>query len=477
MNHALGNAQASPPASNDGGDSEESQLELALEMSKRHAQVEQSEAQTYNEQFARAIEASDRLYSNDKDREDAHEMFYADALESSREHAAEAEFADAVMRRKRQRTSDSNAGSWDCPACTFTNRPYRPKCDMCGGRPGPHVLTFRDIGKLRFGAEIEIIIPNGKEDGFDLKSIAKDLTRLGTAVTFCGYNKQTSEQWKLVTDASIRGESSKDLCFELVSPVLCGDGPDGLGSLRLIMENVRRLGVATNTSCGFHVHVDATLAEGQAIPEMASLKGLARVAQCFVSLENAFDLLVTLTWSEETQSNGRRTNRNRYCRSNRYSFGADSNRQRWGKIGSANSLHRLVGLINPNNDRYMKLNMTNITSSSRPSTVEFRHHGGVEDLAEVEAWVRLILRFCERASQRCAESGACLLHERAGALDELKALFALVDCEGLEQFFVTDRKLFGERRLKNEWQCRRCGRSFLSSRSLSQHVEATRHFH
>jgi hypothetical protein len=66
--------------------------------------------------------------------------------------------------------------------------------------------------------------------------------------------------------------------------------------------------------------------------------------------------------------------------------------------------------------------------------------------------VRLVVRFCERASQHCATSAACCLREDATPRDELQALSVLVGCEGLEHFFVVDRrKLFEGRRLANDW--------------------------
>jgi hypothetical protein len=352
--------------------------------------------------------------------------------------------------------------------------------------------------------EIESIVPDGKRDGYTLESIAKDLTRLGSGsagpkVVFMGYSHETTIQdWKIVTDSSLSSENG-DLCFELVSPVLQGEGMAGLESFRAVMANVRKLGIATNASCGFHVHVDATSSTGtsvtndydddstnetqqqhqQAVLEMGTLEGLKRVAQCFCSLENAFDLLVARTTRHNSNNDhagsGRRADRNDFCRSNRLAFGSLSNRQQWEQIASAQSLKALVGMVNPGNDRYRKLNLTNTCRPTRPSTCEFRHHGGVEELQEAEAWVRLVVRFCERASQQCHASAACCLREDATPRDELQALFVLVDCEGLEQFFVVDRKLFVDRPLANDWECGSCSRTFANSRALSQHTAATGH--
>jgi hypothetical protein len=365
------------------------------------------------------------------------------------------------------RSEGKRFGCWDCPSCTLVNSPYANQCSTCQAKPPIHVLVFNPLPSIRFGLEIEIVIPFGKRDGFTLQSVAKNLTLLGPEkVEFLGYTHETTRFWKIISDSSIRG-SDQDLCFELVSPVLQGDA--GLAQLRSVMDNVRRIGISTNASCGFHVHVDA---EGGS--PLSNLEALKSVSRCFVSVENAFDALVTHDGSTDNNVSNRRTNRNRYCQSNRIAFGQMSNRQRWNKISSANNTGHLVRLMNPDNDRYRKLNLTNLTKRDRPSTCEFRHHGGVQDLQEAEAWVRLVLRFCENAAKK-KNTPVCLLPEGSPVKDEVRALFDLVECHGLEQMFSIDRKLFLEERMKNVWRCKVCKRPFNDSRSLSQHCSAVGH--
>jgi hypothetical protein len=371
-----------------------------------------------------------------------------------------------------ERTETRYQGSWDCPVCTFLNLPYHAICGTCQSEAPSHVLTFKPFPQdLRFGLEIEIIIPFGKRDGFTYESIASSLSDIiPEKVEFTGYTHKTSQHWKIVTDSSIKPNNhgtDNDLCFELVSPILVGDKEQGLGQLRNIMDAVRRIGIASNTSCGFHVHVDAE--KGSSM--LSSLNAIKAICQSFVSVENAFDVIV----SDQTfDMYGRRTNRNRYCNSNRILFGQMSNKQRWNNIGSARSMKHLVDIMNPQNDRYRKLNLTNLIKHDRPSTLEFRHHGGVENLQEAEAWVRFVLRFCQNAVRRASDE-ICLLSEYASVADEIRALFTLVGCEGLEQFFTVDRKLFFESRIKNDWMCKVCKKKFSNSRSLSQHCISVRH--
>ena len=396
--------------------------------------------------------------------DESHALYEAD-LQHHNEKALSQAMNRTLENARAFRSKERHEGSWDCVFCTVRNMPYRPKCECCARPPPPHVLVFREMPQqFRYGCEIEIILPHGKRDGFTLDLLAKQMTKMGPpSVKFMGYSHETTEFWKIVTDRSLVGNNQHlDLAFELVSPVLQGE--EGLIALRMIMENVRRLGIATNHTCSFHVHVDSE--PGSAL---GSLGALQRVAQCFLSLENAFDVLVS--------SVSRRANRNQFCRSNRLSFGPKSNRQRCDDIRASTSLDDLVDLVNPNQDRYHKLNMTNLVHADRPSTCEFRHYGGVANLLEAEAWVRLIVLFCQEAALN--GDAVCLLPESSSAKMELCELFHLVDCPGLEQFFTLERRLFddndGSLLLTNLWDCKVCRRTFATSRALAQHMTASSH--
>jgi len=396
-----------------------------------------------------------------------------ESLQSHREHLQRQQLNSYATNYIVSRTETKVEGAWDCPSCTFLNPPYAPKCEACRFEAPQHVLTYRPFPQnVRFGIEIEIIVPLGKRDGFTLDSISEQLTLLGPhRVTHEQYRHQQNDlgrtHWKIVTDSSIHpGRPGHDLCFELVSPILMG--APGLNQIRDMLDAIRRIGIEQNKSCGFHVHVDAE--DGQSITSFSTLRQLKRIARAFVALENAFDLIV----GEARRAGGRKSNKNKYCQSNRIAFGQMSNRQRWNTISEAQTKHQVVELMNPNRDRYRKLNLTNVIKSNRPSTIEFRHHGGVEDLREVEAWVRLVMAFCENAA-RNDNQDYLLLHESSGVEDEVRALFRLIKCRGLEQVFILDRRLFAQNRMKNVWTCKVCRRQFADCRSLSQHCSATGH--
>jgi hypothetical protein len=424
------------------------QSELHQESLRFARDLERAEIEAADEELARALETSARQDEETRD--------------------LEAAMVGALAQSDERRSQERNQGTWDCIVCTLTNDPYRPKCQACRSPPPPNVLVFSEMPQtINFGVELEFFVPHGKQDGFTLESIAQHLTQMGPSpVHFRGYTKETTNYWKIVTDASLSGGTNSagrgDLCLELVSPVLQGE--KGLRSLRTMIENIRRLGIGTNKTCSFHVHIDS---------QHLSLDQLKRISQCFVSLENAFDLLVSLSWASVNKN--RRANRNRYCRSNRLAFGERSNRQRWEYIASATSVQQLVEQMNPGEDRYRKLNLTNLVRPSRPSTIEFRHYGGVEDIQEAEAWVRLLLIFCQNVSTQQAAIGSCLLPEGSQPKAEIRALFQIIDCPGLEQFFTIEKRLYHEPRLGNHWQCRVCRRIFSNSRGLAQHCAACGH--
>ena len=437
---------------------EDEALAQALAASEDHARKQQQDAEIMTENMARFI-CEQELQVADQELATAMETSEQEFTQQATSQALE----DQVLRRKRARAEERNDGSWDCVDCTYENTPYSPKCFMCHTKAPPTVLTFLPLSNSRFGVELEIVISNGHADGYTLERIAQDLTQLGTTVEYMGYTHTTVSHWKIVRDGSVQG-TPNDLGFELVSPVLQGDV--GLDSIRTILQNVRKLGIETNASCGFHVHVDATNGDQQAVRAMGTVAGLRRVARAFVALENAFDLVIA-------SSQGRRANQNRYCGSNRLAMGILSNRQCWERISATTNRTDLVELLNPDNDRYKKLNLTNLTKPSRPSTIEFRHHGGVKELLETEAWVRLVLRFCEVVSQ--AEDARSLLPEASTPKQEVRRLFEILDCHGLEQFYTTERRLFQEDRLHNRWDCQTCRRQFRDSRALSQHTSTTGH--
>lgn len=96
-----------------------------------------------------------------------------------------------------------------------------------------------------FGVEIEAF-------GVSRQELETELANAGINIRTESYNHQTRDNWKIVTDASIRGEQG----FEIVSPKLQGE--NGLRQLKTVLLITRGLEAKTNKSCGIHIHFDAT---------------------------------------------------------------------------------------------------------------------------------------------------------------------------------------------------------------------------
>lgn len=146
-------------------------------------------------------------------------------------------------------------GSWDCQRCTFHNEPYAKVCEACEAPHPPQVLAYKSLPPLRFGLELEFIIPNGQSDGFTLEYLEQawnsahqhtpnDPTPRVQFLSKSGAQELSNDHWTMVPDASLQGDSpDDDLYLKLVSPVLQGE--KGHQQLRQVMERLLSFGIST----------------------------------------------------------------------------------------------------------------------------------------------------------------------------------------------------------------------------------------
>ena len=196
----------------------------------------------------------------------------------------------------------------------------------------------------RFGIEIEAY--NCQRD-----KLARELREAGINVAVECYNHTTRDHWKLVTDASLRGNDT----FELVSPVLQGEA--GLQELQKVCWVLEYCDVKVNDSCGLHIHMDAA---------DFTLDTWKNLATTYKNLESVIDAFMP----------GSRRD-NRYCKS--------LSRVSATRIQQAQSIRDLQ--IAFNSDRYFKLNLE---AYSRHRTVEFRQHSGTTNFTKMENWIRFV---------------------------------------------------------------------------------------
>lgn len=230
----------------------------------------------------------------------------------------------------------------------------------------------------RFGVEIECIGP------------INNLVAAGAAIELdirtTGYTHQTTPYWKIVGDGSLRYSGSRVgfSTLELVSPILQGD--DGRESLKKACEALLVVEAIVNSSCGLHVHHDAT---------HMTLPVMKRLARNYYRAQKAIDKLVSHSRRSAMEA--------QYCHPI-YSGELD-------QILGATTIGAITGYIS----RYKTLNLVAYSSHK---TVEFRQHQGTTDFKKILNWVEFGQHFIG-ASER-----GVIVPDRTESLDDL---FSLLD--------------------------------------------------
>ncbi len=122
-----------------------------------------------------------------------------------------------------------------------------------------------ELSGMRFGVEVETIGLSRKD------TVSAILTAVGGEIQQEGgsYDKwlciaPDGRKWSAVSDASIgRGNA------EVVSPILTY--PDDVPVLQNIIRLIRKAGGRVNSSCGIHVHVDASSLDGKQLGNLAKI--------------------------------------------------------------------------------------------------------------------------------------------------------------------------------------------------------------
>lgn len=203
---------------------------------------------------------------------------------------------------------------------------------------------------MKFGIELELLIP---QHNYAFKLIVNKLEALGIAIKWEGFSHNTTQHWKLVTDASV--SKMGYVGYELVSPIL-EDTKETFEQIEKICQGLIEIGCVVDTCCGLHVHVDAstvTLAEAKIIYKRYQLH------------ETKID-----SWMHAR----RRTNLAQHCRS---IVSQPINE-------SANNIDGLTS------NRYFKLNLKSFVAYG---TIEFRHHAGTLDSQKIIYWIMFIRGF------------------------------------------------------------------------------------
>lgn len=196
----------------------------------------------------------------------------------------------------------------------------------------------------KFGIELEIA-------GITKAQALNALQAVDINVQSEGYNHETRNYWKLVSDSSVSGG------FEVVSPIL--EGEAGISEAEIVARALDDMGANVNGTCGFHVHINA---------RDLTAEQVKAIVLRYAKHEDEIDAFMPKS---------RRGNQNYYCKSVK-SYIHDNNFL---------NAHTINGLANAMGSRYYKVNLQ---AHYRQGSIEFRQHSGTINAAKIANWVRFL---------------------------------------------------------------------------------------
>ena len=244
-----------------------------------------------------------------------------------------------------------------------------------------------NMKEQRFGIEIELT-------GFSRQRAAQVLSEhFGTCLSHDGGGYDTysvldsqSRKWKIVSDSSIDvecklGRADATYRVELVSPICRYEDID---TIQEIVRKLRSAGAITSSSCGIHIHVDAS-------PHNANT--LRNITNIMASKE---DLIYKTLQVNVTRENS-------YCKKVDSRFLDELNRKKPVTLDDVSRLwYRGIDGRNEHyhNSRYHCLNLHSVFQKG---TIEFRLFNSTTHAGKVKAYIQFCLAISHQAlTQRCA---------------------------------------------------------------------------
>lgn len=236
-------------------------------------------------------------------------------------------------------------------------------------------MRFKDIElnrELKFGVEMEI--SNIDLSKYDLASKLRENgieARALNSVEHSGYNS-----WKIERDGSLSGANT----MEIVSPVLVG--VDGLMDLNKVTEVLNEYNAEVNTSCGVHVHHEAS---------DLRYKDIKNVYKIYAKHEEAINGMLPKS----------RVN-NSYAKTLKDEFEVKGE-SLVEIVDRVNSIEELKEEIAPESwsyyqqERYYKVNFVAYVNHG---TLEFRQHSGTTDYEKLSNWIILTHLMIEKATEK-----------------------------------------------------------------------------
>ncbi len=207
-------------------------------------------------------------------------------------------------------------------------------------------------------------------------------THVGGSYDTYTVRDEQNRQWKLVRDGSIRCEchgenATRSYAVEFVSPIC---RYEDIPTIQELIRELRHAGAQVNSSCGIHIHVDAS-------PH--TVNTLRNIVNIMAAKEELFYKALQVDVSRE-----------RYCKKANTRFLDDVNRQRprsmeelerlWYNGPSGRSFHYDA-------TRYHALNLHSVFSKG---TIEFRLFNSTLHAGKIKAYIQLCLAISHQALEQ-----------------------------------------------------------------------------
>jgi hypothetical protein len=244
------------------------------------------------------------------------------------------------------------------------------------------IFFFRLIDRMediRFGIELEMIYYQAN-NLIEVRNMLNSLMKKNNVdiqFQLRRYGDINYKIWKIIRDISVMQTFSKDIGFEIVSPVLkIAD----LSLVEQLMDALLQIPVFINITCGFHVHVSYA-------SRRFKMDDIRKFAKTYIVFEDGIDMLHHCS-----------RQLNHYCRPIRENtkFREKSIGKIFSIIDSQYFRYSLIKVVNPKFFfRHYKINLQNLQYLMliKKKTIEFRQHCGTLEKGAVISWVKLLASF------------------------------------------------------------------------------------
>jgi len=242
-----------------------------------------------------------------------------------------------------------------------------------------------DMREQRFGIEIEMTgITRSNAASIAADYFGTTSQHIGSYYDVYSAKDDQDRQWKFMSDGSIEAQvksgiryirASRDYSTEMVSPICRWE------DIVRIQELIRRLrenGAITNSSCGIHIHVDASVFDARA---------LRNITNIMASKEDI--IYKTLQVSVDRQ--------HRWCKPVDNRFLEELNQR---KPKSLDQVSRIwYNGVSRSHEHYdeSRYHCLNLHSVFQKGTVEFRLFNGTTHAGKIKAYIHLCLAISAQA--------------------------------------------------------------------------------